>query len=222
MISSYDQPSNTEQIVRSSTRRRSSARPMTICVPGGIWAYDFIIYSLRPSLELRPAGLALRAGLHSLRSSEQSLPIHEFGIQYGCARGSANGIVAEHTEFVIENSARTDRADHNSHALASITIEARLRPLNVRFQMNHRPRSRRQLKFVDGRSKVAKSRFNLLEGGCGSEFHGNCFQVTIADVNTMGHSANAHWRIHKSVLAPFAENFQRFGLNLAVFAAHVD
>src|SRR5438046_2667564 len=159
MISSYDQPSNTEQIVRSSTRRRRAARPMTICVPGGIWAYDFIIYSLRPCLEA-----ALRAGLHSLHSSQQSLPIHEFGIQYGCARGSANGIVAEHAEFVIENSARTDRANHNSHALASITVEPRLRPLNVRFQMNHRPRCRRQLKFVDGRSKVAKSRFNLLAG----------------------------------------------------------
>src|SRR2546425_942075 len=95
-------------------------------------------------------------------------------------------------------------------------------PSNTEQIVRSSTRSRRQLKFVDGRSKVAKSRFNLLEGGCRSEFHGNCFQVTIADVNTMGHSANAHWRIHKSVLAPFAENFQRFGLNLAVFAAHVD
>src|SRR2546428_4864260 len=52
MISSYDQPSNTEQIVRSRTRRRRAARPMTICVPGGIWVYDFIGYSLRFAQEI--------------------------------------------------------------------------------------------------------------------------------------------------------------------------
>src|SRR5438093_10364628 len=60
MISSYDHPSKTEQIVRSKTRRRRAAWPITIWVPGGVWVYDFIDYSLRPLLRLRTTALALR------------------------------------------------------------------------------------------------------------------------------------------------------------------
>src|SRR5436309_1359748 len=60
MISPYDHPSKTEQIVRSKTRRRRAAWPITIWVPGGVWVYDFIDYSLRPLLRLRATALALR------------------------------------------------------------------------------------------------------------------------------------------------------------------
>src|SRR6267154_1843130 len=141
MISSYDQPSNTEQIVRSRTRRWRAARPMTICVPGGIWVYAFMIYSLRP------AGLAFAPLMIYSSCSNETFAIHELRIQHSGPRRSTNRVVAEHPELVIEDVAHADRTDDHCHALAAITVEARLRPLNVRLQMDDRPGGGRQVQL---------------------------------------------------------------------------
>src|SRR5215510_14013646 len=104
MISSYDQPSKTEQIARSRTRRRRAARPMRICVPGGICVYDFIFFRLRAFLEVSryrahaPRALALRL----LFLTDQAFPIHQFGVENRSSSCSPNCVMAEHPKFVIE------------------------------------------------------------------------------------------------------------------------
>src|SRR5262245_48476759 len=116
MISSYDQPSKTEQIARSRTRRRRAARPMRICVPGGIWVYDFIL--------------------------KQSFAVHQLRVKDGRAGRTTDGVVAQDPELVVENGTRADGADDNRHPLSAVAIKSRLRPLNVGFERHHRPRCR--------------------------------------------------------------------------------
>src|SRR6266496_6607381 len=111
MISSYDQPSKTEQIARSRARRRRAARPMRICVPGGIWVYDFIV--------------------QLLRSCQQAFAIHQLCVENRGAGCPSNRVVAKDPEFVIEDGTWADRPNDNAHALCAIAIQPRLRPLNV-------------------------------------------------------------------------------------------
>src|ERR671926_406 len=118
MISSYDQPSKTEQMARSRRRRRRAAPPMRICVPGGIWVYDFI-----------------DASSHS---SNQTFAIHQLGVENRRSGSAANRVVAEDPELVIEDVARHDRPDHHSHSQPPIAIQARLWTLNVIFQNDGR------------------------------------------------------------------------------------
>src|SRR5262249_15166232 len=141
MISSYDQPSNTEQIARSRTRRRRAARPMRICVPGGIWVYDFIQFLVA--------------------SQDQAFAVHQLRIENRGSRRAPNRVMAEKPEFVIENRTRTHGSDDDCHSLTSIAVQTWLRPLNVSFQKHDGPRCRRQLQLVDWRGELTERSFHF-------------------------------------------------------------
>src|ERR1700674_3378786 len=183
MISSYDQPSKTEQIVRSRTRRWRAARPMTICVPGGIWVYAFIIYSL---------------------CSYETFAIHEFRIQHSGSRRSTDRVVAEHPEFIIENVAHANRTDDHCHALAAITVQPGLRPLNVRLQMDDRPGGGRQVQLIDRRREVPNRRLNFFSRCFAAKLDRNSFEMAITHIHSVCHGADAHRRIHEPTIAPLA------------------
>jgi hypothetical protein len=82
-------------------------------------------------------------------SSDQTFAIHEFRIQDGRPRSSADRIVAEQPEFVIEHIAGSNGTDHDCHALTTITVQPGLRPLNVMFKLYDRPWCGRQFQFID-------------------------------------------------------------------------
>src|SRR5215510_3678702 len=153
MISSYDQPSKTEQIARSRTRRRRAARPIRICVPGGIWVYAFITYWPMPGKREEPqkaqkaqriavAVVALSVPLVvppsflrlTCRLSDQPFAVHQLCVQKSRAGGAANRVVAQHPELVIKHSAGADWAYDDRHSVTSIAIEPRLRALHMRFE----------------------------------------------------------------------------------------
>src|SRR5262249_37436999 len=185
MISSYDQPSKTEQIARSRTRRRRAARPIRICVPGGIWVYAFITYW--PMAGKLPSFLRL-----TCRLSDQPFAVHQLCVQKSRAGGSANRVVAQHPELVIKDSAGADWAYNNRHSVTSIAIEPRLRALHMRFENHDGFRRRRQLQFVDRRDEVANRGFNVLARSVHPQFHRNRFEMSVSHVDAMRHCAHAN------------------------------
>src|SRR5437867_3468782 len=155
-------------------------------------------------------------------SSEDAFPIHELRVENSGARRSANRVVAQHPEFVIEHRARGHGTNNDDHPLPAVTIESRLWTLDVRLQKHHRPWRRRQAQLVDWRSEVADCRFDLFTCGLGVELHGYGFQVTVADVHPVCHRADPDRGVNKLVVAPPAQDLQRFGLNFPVLATKID
>src|SRR5438874_1070080 len=64
--------------------------------------------------------------------SQQPLPMHQLGVQDGCPRGAANGVVPERDEFVVEHRAAAEPADGHRHAAIPIRVERRLRTIGFR------------------------------------------------------------------------------------------
>jgi hypothetical protein len=67
--------------------------------------------------------------------SEHSFRMHELGIQYGRAGGSANGVVAQGDELVIQHRAGAQTAHEGRHAALALGIFARLRAVGL-FHIN--------------------------------------------------------------------------------------
>ena len=87
--------------------------------------------------------------------------MHKLRVQHGGARRSANGVVAQQSELVIENGTRAYGPDDHGHALTAITIQPGLRPLNMRLQINRRLWGLRQIQLVDRRREVPYYSFNF-------------------------------------------------------------
>src|SRR5688572_2310409 len=91
-------------------------------------------YSLQPtaySLQPTAYGYVYRRRRSTPRDTlvEDSIRCHQFGIQDGCAGSAANGIVSERDEFRMHHFAGSHAADCYCHAVATICIKTRLRPV---------------------------------------------------------------------------------------------
>src|SRR5258708_4711654 len=78
-----------------------------------------------------------RAVLSSFRGTGVQIApgFEQFGIQHGCAGGAADGVVREHRELPLQDSAGAQTADGRSHARSQVDIEPRLRTV-TRLQIN--------------------------------------------------------------------------------------
>src|SRR6266704_6137307 len=155
-------------------------------------------------------------------SSDKTFTIHELRIENRGAGSSANGVVAQHAELVVENRARADGTNDDCHPLAAVTIESRLRTLDVRLQKHHGPWCRRQTQLVDGRSEVADCPFDIFTRGLSGELDRNRFKMTVANVHPVRHCADPDRSVSKLVVAPPAQNLQGFGLNFMVLTSEID
>src|SRR2546427_11381181 len=63
-------------------------------------------------------------------SIEVSLDFQQFGIEHGSARGAANGVVGEHSEFPVQHRAWTKPAHCRRHSSTAIGVDSRLWPIS--------------------------------------------------------------------------------------------
>src|SRR5450755_3028903 len=64
-------------------------------------------------------------------SVEHPFRMHQLGIQYGGAGRAADGVVAEHDEFVVENMAGAQAPHEGGHAALALSVFARLRSVGL-------------------------------------------------------------------------------------------
>src|SRR5215467_4922844 len=63
---------------------------------------------------------------------QHPLRVHHLGVEHGRTRGTADGVVCERDEFIVEYRARTQPTDKRCHAAVALGVVARLRPVLLR------------------------------------------------------------------------------------------
>src|SRR5208282_3959977 len=81
-------------------------------------------------------------------SRQVALHLEEFGVQQGRTRRTADRVVREHRELVIQNAARTQTSNRHRHSVAAVYVKAGLRTVG-RIVIDERlRRCERQLKLL--------------------------------------------------------------------------
>src|SRR5688572_7141236 len=141
-------------------------------------------------------------------SSEQALLVKQFRVQDCGARRAANGVVADHAEFVVEHIAGRNRPDNNRHAISSVAIESGLRSLDVGLDKDDRPWSAGKSELIDGRTEVTDRRFHVVTTCRLLQLDRYSLEMTVANIDAMRLRADANRRIDEPVVRPFAQDLQ--------------
>src|SRR4051812_40429946 len=75
--------------------------------------------------------------------SQERLPMHQFGVQDRGAGGTADRVVAERDELVVEHRTRTQATYRHGHAAVATRVERRLGPI-LFGEIDERLRRRRR------------------------------------------------------------------------------
>src|ERR1017187_8772199 len=86
--------------------------------------------------------------VEALASRKEALRLEEFGVEQGGASGATDGVVREHRKLVVEHTTGTKPAHANGHPVASVHVEARLRPVRCGIVKDRLRRRQRKLQFL--------------------------------------------------------------------------
>src|SRR6185369_5269258 len=117
------------------------------------------------------------------------------GIEHRGSGGSADGVVAQRDEFVIEHAALAQASDENSHSIFTLGIAARLRTILL-IHINDRTRRRaRQAYLLRASTKSAHRADQFRFGGLSLELDGDGQRVAVdhGDAITARTHFSAEW-----------------------------
>src|SRR5271170_108531 len=101
----------------TTTKGRSGRRDFTMLATRSM--------ALASSTEVPPNFMTITVAppAEAWASRQQTLDFQQLGVEQRCACRSADGIVRQHGELVIEHAAGTQAADADRHAIAAVDIE---------------------------------------------------------------------------------------------------
>src|SRR5271169_937048 len=107
----------------TTTNGRSGKRDVTMLATRSM--------AVASSTEVPPNFMTITAAPHwsdvGGRGSRQiALRLEEFGVEQRCSRCTADGVVGEHGELVVQNAAGTQASDRYRHSITAVYVKSRL------------------------------------------------------------------------------------------------
>src|ERR1019366_4883285 len=158
---------------------------------------------------------------YTLRASlvEHPFRMHQLGIQYGSAGRAADGVVAEHDEFVVENMAGAQAPHEGGHAALALRILARLRAVGLVHIDDGARRRAGQIALLGHAAetfqRLTQVSLARLRGKC----HRHGFGVAIHHGDAVAVRAHLGGQRSDVVAREIAQDLLRFHLHLLFFAA---
>src|SRR5438552_9668641 len=143
----------------------------------------------------------------------------QLSIQNRRAGSTTNGIVTESHKPKIQHVVRRNSANRDSHPVSGVTIQARLRSINLIANDDWLCRRRMKVQLLRHGCERSKGLANLINRGRSREFHANRSHMPIGDVNTIALGAYFDCCVINSAIVEPAEQFQSLSFNLLFFAA---